>query len=31
VTLPEILTLEDFQRACVSHDLTYQYADDGES
>lgn len=25
----EINTLEDFERACVSHDLTYSYSDDG--
>ena len=25
----EIETLEDFERACISHDLTYSYSDDG--
>lgn len=28
-TLTEINTLEDFERACVAHDLTYSYSDDG--
>ncbi|WP_315792357.1 MULTISPECIES: hypothetical protein [unclassified Bradyrhizobium] len=27
----EIKTLEDFERACVAHDLTHGFADDGES
>jgi hypothetical protein len=26
----EISTLEDFERACVSHDLTFSYSDDQE-
>ncbi|UGY15193.1 hypothetical protein HAP48_0042825 [Bradyrhizobium septentrionale] len=26
----EIKTLEDFERACNAHDLTYAYSDDGE-
>lgn len=25
----QIETLEDFERACVAHDLTYSYSDDG--
>lgn len=25
----EIKTLEDFERACAAHDLTYSYSDDG--
>lgn len=27
----QIATLEDFERACVHHDLTYEYSDDGET
>ena len=27
--MDEINTLEDFERACVRHDLTYSYSDDG--
>lgn len=31
MTTTEIITLEDFKAACVRHDLTYQYSDDGDS
>lgn len=27
--MSEIATLEDFERACQRHDLTYSYSDDG--
>ena len=28
--IDEITTLEDFERACERHDLTYSYSDDGD-
>lgn len=26
----DINTIEDFEKACASHDLTYSYSDDGD-
>ena len=28
--MSNIETLEDFEKACADHDLTYSYSDDGE-